>query len=366
MSTVLRAAVRKELQLVLRDRGALVSLFAMPLVFMGVFGAMFSSGGPDEARVIAVHRDPADRRAEAAVLALRASRAFEVREEPTAAAVRALVADERVPAGVVFPPGFDPANGRRAELVIDLSSGPEVRGPIEGAVGGIITASLAGGRPPPVLEARSPPGLRRPLEGASSFQLYVPGNAVLFGFFLAMTVGISFVGERKTGTFRRILAAPVRRSTVLLAKLVPHYLVGLAQMTFLFGTGAVVFGMRVAGSIAGLAVLTAAVVFAAVALGLVVASIAGTERQVGAIGSVVLLVMGLLGGGMVPRPFMPDTMRQIGMFTPHGWALDGYYDLLIRDGTGLLDVAPEIAVVLGFGVLFSLIGAARFRFERHA
>ena len=363
--SVLGAAVRKEVQVVLRDRGALISLFAMPLVFMGVFGAMFSSGGaPSDARVIAIHREAGDRRAEAAVRAMRDSGAFDVREEPTAAAVRDLVARERVPAGVVFPADFDPFAGRRAELVIDLAAGPEVRGPIEGALGGIIAASLVGGRPPAVIEAKSPPGLRRPLEGASSFQLYVPGNSVLFGFFLAMTVGISFVGERKSGTFRRILAAPVRRSTVLLAKLVPYYLVGLAQMTFLFATGALVFGMRVAGSVVGLAVLTAAVVFAAVALGLVVASFSGTERQVGAIGSVCLLVMGLLGGGMVPRPFMPDTMKQIGMFTPHGWALDGYYDLLIRDGTGVLDVAPQIAVVLGFGVLFAIFGAARFRFER--
>jgi ABC-2 type transport system permease protein len=114
----------------------------------------------------------------------------------------------------------------------------------------------------------------------------------------------------------------------------------------------------------GLAVMTAAVVFAAVSLGLVVASFSGTERQVGAIGSVCLLVMGLLGGGMVPRPFMPDSMQQVGMFTPHGWALDGYYALLIHEGTGLLDVAPQIAAVLGFGLLFALIGAARFRFER--
>jgi ABC-2 type transport system permease protein len=363
--SILGASIRKDVQLVLRDRGALVSLFVMPVVFMGVFGSMFSnSGAPEDARVIAVHHPPGDRRADTAVRALAASGAFEVREEVTAEAVRADVARADVAAGVVFPAGFDPLSGRPAELVIDLAGGAAVRAPIEGALSGIIGASLMGGRPPVVLEAKSPPGLRRPLDGASSFQLYVPGNAVLFGFFLAMTVGISFVGERKTGTFRRILAAPVRRSTVLLAKLVPYYLVGLTQMAFLFGTGALVFGMRVAGSPLGLVLLTAAVVFAAVSLGLVVASLSGTERQVGAIGSVCLLVMGLIGGGMVPRPFMPDTMKRIGMFTPHGWALDGYYDLLIREGTGVTDVLPHIAMVLVFGVGFATFGALRFRFER--
>jgi ABC-2 type transport system permease protein len=223
---------------------------------------------------------------------------------------------------------------------------------------------MLGAAAPPVLVASSPPGIDRPLAGATAFQLYVPGNAVLFGFFLALTVGISFIEERRTGTFRRLLAAPVRRTSLLMAKLVPFYLIGLVQMAFLFGLGAMAFGMRVGGSLVALVCLTAVVVFAAVALGLLIASFSGTERQVGAIGSVCLLVMGLLGGGMVPRPIMPQTMQTVGLFTPHAWALEGYYDILVREGTGIAEVLPEILVVAGFGLGFALVGALRFRFER--
>ena len=365
ISRAIRAAVRKDVQLVLRDRGALISLFVMPLVFMGVFGAMFSGGGGDDApREIAVVRAANNRRAQAAVAAISASGMFRVREEPSADKVRADVAGQAVPAGVVFPADFDPVAGRPAELVIDLGASPAVRAPIEGALRGIIGRSLMPVAPPRVLVAVSPPGIKKPLDGASSFQLYIPGNAVLFGFFLALTVAISFVQERRTGTFRRLLAAPVRRPVVLLAKLVPYYLIGLVQMTFLFGFGVVVFHMEVAGSVVALAALTAVVVLCAVSLGLLIASFSGTERQVGAIGSVVLLVMGLLGGGMVPRPVMPATMQHIGLFTPHAWALDGYYALLIRQGAGFGDVAVDLAVVAAFAVGFAMLGSIRFRFER--
>jgi len=215
-----------------------------------------------------------------------------------------------------------------------------------------------------VLVAKNPPGIKPAIEGASAFQLYVPGSAVLFGFFLALTVGISFVHERRSGTFRRLLAAPVRRPLLLVAKLVPYYLVGLAQMAFLFGLGVVAFGMEVGGSPLALALLTSAVVFAAVSLGLFIASFGGTERQVGAIGSVCLLVMGLLGGCMVPRALMPASMQKFGLFTPHAWALDGYYDVLVRAGAGVADVALPIAAVAGFGLAFAAIGALRFDFER--
>lgn len=358
------AAIRKEIQLVLRDRGTLISLFVMPLVFMGVLGSMFSGDGKREPRQIAVHLQPDDARAAAAVRAIDASGLFRARVEASPGRVRELVGDEELVAGIVFPPGFDPMAGRPGELVIDTAASPEVRGPIEGALGGLVARSLVGVELPPALIAKSPPGIKRAVEGASAFQLYVPGSGVLFGFFLALTVGISFVHERRSGTFRRLLAAPVRRPLVLVAKLVPYYLVGLAQMGFLFGLGVVAFGMEVGGSPVALVLLTGAVVFAAVSLGLFIASFGGTERQVGAIGSVCLLVMGLLGGCMVPRALMPLSMQKIGLFTPHAWALDGYYDVLVRAGTGLLDIALPIAAVAGFGLVFAVAGALRFDFER--
>ena len=57
-----------------------------------------------------------------------------------------------------------------------------------------------------VLEIPAPPG-GAPIAAASSFQIAVPANAVLFGFFLALTVATSFAGDRRTGVWRRLLAA---------------------------------------------------------------------------------------------------------------------------------------------------------------
>jgi ABC-2 type transport system permease protein len=217
---------------------------------------------------------------------------------------------------------------------------------------------------PPLLEAKSPPGLAHPLEHITAFQVTVPGNAVLFGFFIALTTAVSFVTERRTGTWRRLLAAPVPRWKALLATLVPYFIVGLVQLTFLFGVGAVGFGMRIAGSVPALAVLSIAVVLCAVSLGLLFATFATTERQIGGVGSVVLLVMGLLGGCMFPRLIMPAFMRSVGHAVPHSWALDGYYDVLVRQDTTIADIAPSILALLAFAVVFAGVGVWRFRFER--
>jgi ABC-2 type transport system permease protein len=359
---VIAPVIRKDVQLLLRDRGALLSLFILPVIFIAVFGSMFGSGSIEAARLPVSYADD-DWRAVAVVAAIDGSGLYRTeRDEPDA--IRRRVAAEDVRAGLIFAAGFDPLGGRPAELVIDEGAPPQVRGPIEGSLSGLIGRALLGGATVRFVAPVSPPGTRPPRGPVSGFQVAVPGNAVLFGFFLALTVALSFLAERRSGTFRRLMAAPVGRPVLLIAKLCPFVLVGLIQMGLLFGVGVVAFGMEIAGSPLALVALTAAVVVAATCLGLFIASFSGTEKQVGGIGSICLLIMGLLGGGMIPRISMPGTMQTLGLFTPHAWALDGYYDLLIRPGTSLVDVLPQIGAVLGFAALFATLGALRFDFER--
>jgi ABC-2 type transport system permease protein len=358
---VIGAAIKKDVWLLLRDRGALISLFLLPIIFIVAFGAMFGTGPQSgKPRPIAIWHAPGDARGEVIAKTLDAAPGFAAERASSADEVRRRVASENVIAGLVIADG-------PVELVIDLAAPVQVRGPIQGAMAAIVmqamapfpTASL-----PPAIVSKSPPGLAKPLENISSFQITVPGNATLFGFFIALTVAMAFVGERRTGTWRRLLAAPVPRWKALLATLVPYFLVALVQLAFLFGIGAGVFGMQVAGSIAALVALSVALALCSVSLGLLFAAVATTEKQLGGIGSVALLVMGLLGGCMFPRLLMPDFMKQLGLGVPHGWALDGYYDVLVRSGTTIADVAPSIGALLAFAVGFAGLGLALFRFER--
>src|SRR5262249_58282170 len=60
--------------------------------------------------------------------------------------------------------------------------------------------------------------------GAVRYQMLVPAYTVMFAFALVLTAGWLFVGERRQGTIKRLRAAPVRRSSVLLGKLLPCFL----------------------------------------------------------------------------------------------------------------------------------------------
>lgn len=353
------AAIRKDVSLLLRDRGALLSLFALPVVFMLAFGAMFHSD-PAQPRKIAIWAAPGDgaggARGAAIASALTASPAFLLERAADAAALRARVLAGAVDAGILVDAG-------RVEVVVARALPHHVRGPLQGALEGLVWRAVV---PPdvalPQVRVTELPARLDPAP-VSSFQISVPGNAVLFGFFLSLSVALSFAQERRTGTWRRLLAAPVPRWQVLLAALVPYFFVGVAQLAFFFTLGALAFGMEIAGSLAALAALSLALVYCAVGLGLLFAAIGGSERQLGAFGSVALLVMGMVGGSMVPRQVMPPLMQSLGRAVPHGWALDGYHDVLVRAGTTIGDVASPLVALVLFGSAFAAAGLAMFRFE---
>ena len=72
------------------------------------------------------------------------------------------------------------------------------------------------------------------------------------------------------------------------------------------------------------------------------------------------LGLGALGGCMIPFQVMPDAMQQLARFIPHSWALLGLQSL-VRDGGGIESVAPNLAVLVAFGVVLMSLAAWRFR-----
>jgi ABC-2 type transport system permease protein len=358
--------LRKELLLLRRDPRALVRLIVLPLLFIGIFGYVFKMSGEKqgEARPIAVWNG-AGPAGEPLIRGLEGSKLFTVVPAASADAAEKAIAHHDQPVGLVIPPGFDPAHGHRATLWIDPGEPPQTAGPLRGAVIGVLTRAVVGGEPPQVVDVRAPAGAGNLIDQFTSpFQLTVPGNAVLFGFFIALTCALSFAEERRSGTWRRLLAAPVPAWKLLAAKLLPYVALGATQVGLLFAIGALGFGMQIGGSIAALAVLTVGVAACATTLGLLIAAVSSTEKQISSLGAVLIMIMGLVGGCMFPRALMPHAMQQVGLFVPHGWALEGYYTLLIHHGTGFADVLRPIGAVYGFALLFAVAGLRRFRFDQ--
>jgi ABC-type multidrug transport system permease subunit len=205
--------------------------------------------------------------------------------------------------------------------------------------------------------------------GAQRYQLLVPSYTVMFAFFLVMTVGWLFAAERRQGTLKRLRAAPITRSEVLVGKFVPVFLLALGQGVLLLLAGRLVFGMRwgpaqwsLLHQLAWLLPVVTATALAATGLALLVAALARTEVQVALYGAVPVLVLALIGGCVLPREMMPEQTQWLTLLAPQGWALDAYRELLDPNPNYVpnLDVvARGCAGLAAFGAVF--LGVAWWR-----
>ena len=198
---------------------------------------------------------------------------------------------------------------------------------------------------------------RRP----NSAEQNVPAYTIFGIFFIVLTLASSFLKEKQEGTFQRILAAPLSKTTLMIGKLIPYYFINLIQVALMFAVGVAFFDLHL-GNISALVLVSLAVSASANGLGLLVAGIGRTEAQVNGLSVFLAIILSALGGMMVPVFVMPEFMKTLSQFTPHAWALKGYHDVIIR-GLGVRDVLGEAGILFGFAFLLFLFGLWRFRFN---
>jgi len=200
--------------------------------------------------------------------------------------------------------------------------------------------------------------------GGSRYQLLVPSYLVMFAFFLVLTVGWLFVAERRQGTLKRLVVAPLTKAEILIGKMLPCLYVSLFQGFFLLLAGKLVFGMNWGVEPMWLIAVVSATSFAAIGLAMLVAALARTETQVAIYGTLLVLVLaGLSGCMMGDREFMPPQMQKFSRITPHAWALDAYKQLLTNPQPEIEIVATACLVLMGFGAALLALAWWSLRLE---
>jgi ABC-2 type transport system permease protein len=201
------------------------------------------------------------------------------------------------------------------------------------------------------------------------FPYLMPMFSTMFAFFLVGTMAESILKEKTSGSFRRLLAAPIPRSSIIAGKMEAYIIVVFLQMILLFAVGYLLFDMPLGDAPLGIILLTLSVALAATSLGMLVGAVARTSRQAGTIGLVLGFVLyGASGSMMSGADFGSIGFRSEGFqyylsrVTPHAHSLDGYLKLMAEGGS-LVDILPNIAALLLFAAVFFVAAMRRFRFE---
>jgi ABC-2 type transport system permease protein len=181
--------------------------------------------------------------------------------------------------------------------------------------------------------------------------MYAAGIAVMFLLFGATNGGATLLEERENQTLDRLLTTGLTMDQLLLGKWGYLTMLGIAQTTLMFVWGQVVFGVDLWGHLDGFLIITVVTAGAAAAFGLMLATLCKTRGQLNGLSVVVVLTMSALGGSMVPRYVMNESLRDAGLWTFNAWALDGYDKVFWRD-LPAGDLWPQMAVLMGCGAVF--------------
>ncbi len=191
--------------------------------------------------------------------------------------------------------------------------------------------------------------------------MYAAGIAVMFLLFGAVGNSGTLLEEEENQTLERLMCSSLSMSELLAGKWLLMTIVGVVQVTIMFVWAQLAFGVDLVGHLPGFSVMTVVTAAAASSFALVLAALCKNRAQLNAVSVILILCMSALGGSMVPRYVMSESMQQIGKITFNAWALDGYIKVFWRD-LPLGELAPEVAVLTA--VAIALFGIARFLARR--
>lgn len=214
--------------------------------------------------------------------------------------------------------------------------------------------------PPARVEATQAPEVT--IEIAGGFEQSSAGQLVTWTLITLIGAAEVFVAERLGGTLRRLVITPSSKATILSGKVVGRLGMGLVQMILLIGFGALVYNVEWGRSPLALGLLLLTFGLAAVAFGVMLGTFARTRSQASGLTVLSSMLMAALGGAWWPLEVTPAIYQAVVKALPTTWAMIGFNNVLVR-GQGLAGVWPQAAILLGFALVFMVVGIWRFRYE---
>jgi ABC-2 type transport system permease protein len=398
--------VTKDIRLQVRDKRALLVLIALPLTFITILGfsagQLFSQKEKGKKYRLGVVNEDNSQLSKNLLDEVRKLAALEVSEISDLGQARELLADgkievlahfgpryhelvEELDLGDVFYTDEGKLAGKLQSLDIEVQAGAFLANAAE-IVDALVFSFALKTIAPKVLKAQEPQlaatlwrkvlnSKQQHLENARPaseapagktradvvYQFLVPSYTVMFVFFIVSIMAHSLVSERDTGTLARLLIAPLDRSGLMFGKTIPYLLISLSQTVLLFLAGKALFHMSWGVYPWMLLPVMLCTSLAATALGMMLATIVKNDSQVSAYGNFLVLTLAGISGCLMPRNWQPELMQQVGLATPHAWALIAYDHLLNRELPNLHTVARCCGVLLAFAASFFSIGWWRFR-----
>lgn len=382
------AALKKEFTLVFRDLHSLMVLFAMPVMFIIIMSlAMQEQFGSDSELKLGIKIYSADKSpvARSFVQSLSSASGFNFTEleKPLDHHERTQL-DDSNRAYLSLPSDLEALLDEDSEEPLSLWLSPKIDARTRLLIEAAIKQELGRSKLQLWLEddgddaGISPDAIKIDYIAASdniarktptSVQQSVPAWLIFSMFFVAIPISTTLITERRQGTLARLKSMRVSMPSFLIAKLLPYLAINQIQLLLMLSVG--FFAVPLLGgdrlevptsisSLIALLLMSLATGVAAVGYALLIAVIAKTTEQATALGGVGNILLGAIGGIMVPKFVMPEYLQSATLVSPMSWSLDGFLNIFLY-GYGPEGIISELLGLIAIGLTLFVLAVLLFK-----
>lgn len=348
-----------------RDKVAIFFIFVFPLIFLLIFGSIFSGDSNVSFRVALFNESSSEfalqleqEMNENELFNIDDSQDIEIAKEKMSRGqldgIVTLPADfGEVKSGEAYPSGqvdilYDQSNvtgGTTLASVLDVVM-QEIN---EQFVNTSVPFSVNA-------ESTATPGLSQfdyTFAGIMGFTL------LSLGIFGPTTV---FPRMKQRGVLRRYKATPLRVWQFFTGNVLSNAFIGLLSLVMMFTAAVLVFDLSMRGSYLNLAIVVLLGTILMFGIGLAIGGWAKNENQAAPVSQLVVLPMMFLSGVFFPVFLMPEVLQNITRFIPLTPIIDSIR-LVITENASLVDLGPQIGIMLGWTLVVYILAFKLFRWE---
>ena len=201
-------------------------------------------------------------------------------------------------------------------------------------------------------------------EELRSRNMIVPGLvAVIMSIIAAMLTSLTIAREWERGTMEQLAATPVTRLEVVLGKLLPYLVIGLADVIAVSVLGVLLYGVPFRGDALLLLVLAFFFLAGSLGLGIFISAVARSQLLATQMAMIVTFLPAyLLSGFMFAIEVMPRPLQAVTLFVPARYFLTVTRGIFLK-GVGIPVLWGQGLLMLAFTLLGLGLAVRNFRKE---
>ncbi|MEE1336264.1 ABC transporter permease [Methanobrevibacter sp.] len=174
-----------------------------------------------------------------------------------------------------------------------------------------------------------------------------------------MGMGATIAGERETGELARLFMTPTSVSTVIGGKIAAKLLIELVRALILIFMAVLLFNVSIKGGFLQTFIVLVIGALCFVGFGIMLSARTQTQEDYAQISLPFSMPMMFVSGVFYPIETMPWILQKLAYVFPLTYLNDAMRGIMLK-GQTLGDVWVDLVVLLGFTVLFFIIGVKRF------